>query len=119
MRGVGSAASPTGSAPHFLGLAGRAVQMPEQITIGNGTYYANYKEPFAQLEGAIPGYPLGELPYDVESKLLCPYCQPEQTYHNVGSHIAKKHGMTADEFKSEAGLNQGSALVSEQTRLRN
>lgn len=112
-----SALSLTGSV-RILRLAERA-DMPEQIAIGDGTYYANYKEPFRQLEGAIPGYPLGELPYDVESKLLCPYCQPERTYHNVGSHIAKKHGLTSDEFKTEAGLNQGTALVSEQTRLRN
>ena len=91
----------------------------ERIAIGDGVYYANYKAPFQQLEGAITGYPVGELPYDANSKLLCPYDDPPKTFNNLGAHIAKKHGMNADQFKTEAGLNQDAALVSEQTRFRN
>lgn len=76
-------------------------------------WYGDYKEPFEQLEGAVPGYPAGVVLKDDEGKLLCAYCG--KTYDNLGRH-AVSHGLTARTYKQEVGLLQKSALVSESER---
>jgi hypothetical protein len=82
-------------------------------------WYGDYKEPFEQLEGAVAGYPVGVLLKTDEGQLLCPYCPDGKTYDNLGAHAAKSHGLPAKQFKDEVGLLQGSALVSERTRMLN
>lgn len=79
-------------------------------------WYGDYKEPFEQLEGGIPGHPVGVVLKDDSGKLLCAYCG--KTYDNLGSHTVKVHGMSADAYKSEVGLLSKSALVSEKGRQR-
>lgn len=82
-------------------------------------WYGDYKEPFVQLEGAIPGYPQGVILKRDDGKLLCPFCVEGKTYNNLGAHAAKAHGLRAPQFKDEVGLLRSSALVSEQTRQLN
>ena len=78
-------------------------------------WYGDYKEPFEQLEGAVPGYPVGVVLKDDDGLLLCAYCG--KVYKNLGNHSAKTHGMSASEYKDEVGLLRKSALVSEQLRM--
>jgi hypothetical protein len=79
-------------------------------------WYADYKEPFVQLEGAVPGYPQGALVYEPDTlKLLCPYCDGGRSFDNLGRHVGV-HGMTAKSYKREVGLPQKAALVSERGR---
>lgn len=78
-------------------------------------WYGDYKEPFVQLEGGVPGYPQGVLLKDDEGALLCAFCGG--VYHNLGRHVGFKHRMTASTYKDEVGLFQRSALVSERVRL--
>ena len=80
-------------------------------------WYGDYKEPFEQLEGAVPGYPVGVVLKDDAGLLLCAWCG--KVYKNLGAHSAKTHGMSANQYKDEAGLLRKSALVSEQTRMMN
>lgn len=89
----------------------------KKIAVGDlgDFWYGDYKEPFVQLEGAVPGYPQGVVLKDDDGKLLCAYCG--KTYDNLGAH-APVHGMTASQYKREVGLLQKSALVSETQRLR-
>jgi hypothetical protein len=77
-------------------------------------WYGDYKEPFEQLEGAVTGYPQGVVLKDDDGRLLCAFCG--RTFHNLGGHTKRKHGMTGPEYKREVGLLQGSALVSEKIR---
>lgn len=77
-------------------------------------WYGDYKEPFVQLEGAVTGYPQGVILKADDGKLLCPYCG--KTYDNLGVHAARTHGLKKRDFKSEVGLLQSSALVSEKAR---
>lgn len=77
-------------------------------------WYGDYKEPFVQLEGAVPGYPQGVILKDDDGKLLCAFCG--KTYDNLGNHAVRKHGLHAREYKQEVGLLQGSALLSERGR---
>ena len=89
-------------------------------------WYGDYKEPFVQLEGAQPDYPQGALlkADDGTGRLLCPYCRDDtkpagqrgKAYHNLTTHVFRKHGMRAADFKDEVGLLQKSALVSETLR---
>lgn len=79
-------------------------------------WYGDYKEPFQQLEGGVPGHPQGVILKDDEGKLMCAFCGG--TYHQLGSHAAHKHGLKAAEYKAEVGLMNSSALVSEKVRLR-
>lgn len=82
-------------------------------------WYGDYKEPFEQLEGAVPGHPVGVVLYEDDGgkpgNLLCAYCGG--TFENLGTHVKPKHGLSTREYKEEVGLLQKSALVSE--RLRN
>lgn len=77
-------------------------------------WYGDYKEPFEQLEGGVPGHPVGVVLKADDGKLLCAYCG--KTYENLASHVAKTHRMPAREYKAEVGLQQQSALVSERLR---
>lgn len=79
-------------------------------------WYGDYKEPFEQLEGAVPGHPVGVLLKDDEGKVLCAWCG--KAFHNLGRHVVARHGMTARDYKQEVGLLQKSSLVSERLRLR-
>lgn len=78
-------------------------------------WYGDYKEPFVELEGSIPGYPRGALLKDDAGRLLCAQCG--KTFDNLGVHVAKRHGMSAREYKQHVGLLSKSALVSETGRL--
>lgn len=81
-------------------------------------WYGDYKEPFVQLEGAVPGYPAGVIPIEPDTgKLLCAYCG--KTYHHLGNHANMVHGMPAAIYKDEVGLLRKSALVSERMREGN
>lgn len=77
-------------------------------------WYGDYKEPFIQLEGAVPGYPRGVLLKDDQDRPLCAYCG--RTFDNLGKHTQARHGLTATQYKDEVGLLQKSALVSEKGR---
>jgi hypothetical protein len=77
-------------------------------------WYGDYKEPFEQLDGAVPGHPVGVVLKDDEGKVLCAYCG--KTFDSLASHV-KAHGMTGREYKAEVGLLKGSALVSERVRV--
>lgn len=79
-------------------------------------WYGDYKEPFVQLDGAVPGYPQGVLLKDDAGRLLCAYCG--KTFDNLGNHARLKHGLPAAEYKREVGLLQKSALKSERARLK-
>jgi hypothetical protein len=79
-------------------------------------WYGDYKEPFEQLEGAVPGYPVGVLLKDDDGKLLCAYCG--KTYDSLGKHVSTTHGLPPKDFKREIGLLQKSSLRSERARLR-
>jgi hypothetical protein len=79
-------------------------------------WYGDYKEPFVQLEGAVPDYPQGVVLIEPATlKLLCAYCGKSKD--NLGTH-AKVHGMTAREYKESVGLLGKSSLVSEKTRQK-
>lgn len=80
-------------------------------------WYGDYKEPFEQLEGGIPGYPRGVLLQDDGGKLLCAYCG--KAYENLGRHAWATHGLRATDYKREVGLLQKSALASERVRQAN
>lgn len=77
-------------------------------------WYGDYKEPFEQLEGGVPGHPVGVVLKADDGRLLCAYCG--KTYDNLGRHVSATHKMSAREYKSEVGLLQKSALVSEKGR---
>lgn len=78
-------------------------------------WYGDYKEPFEQLEGGVPGHPVGVVLKADDGALLCAFCG--KTYHNLGIHTARTHGMPAPEYKREVGLLQKTALVSEKGRI--
>lgn len=78
-------------------------------------WYGDYKEPFVQLEGAVPGYPQGVILKDDVGKLLCAFCG--RTYDQLGTHTTRTHGMRGSEYKEAVGLLQKSALASERQRL--
>lgn len=80
-------------------------------------WYGDYKEPFEQLEGGVPGHPVGVVLKADNGKLLCAYCG--KTFDNLGLHAQQTHGMTARQYKDEVGLLQKSALVSERVRQVN
>lgn len=79
-------------------------------------WYGDYKEPFEQLEGAVPGHPVGVVLKADDGKLLCPFCG--KTYEHLGAHAHRAHGLSAKEYKREVGLPQGSALCSERIRFK-
>lgn len=79
-------------------------------------WYGDYKEPFEQLEGGVPGHPIGVILKDDTGRLLCAFCG--RTYENLGNHARQKHGLPAATYKEEVGLLQGSALVSERLRVK-
>lgn len=78
-------------------------------------WYGDYKEPFEQLEGGVPGHPVGVVLKADDGKLLCAWCG--KTYENLGGHVTRAHKTTAAAYKREVGLLQRSALVSERLRL--
>lgn len=90
--------------------------MSRKIAVGDlgEFWYGDYKEPFVQLEGGVPGYPEGVLLADDDGKLLCAYCG--KTYKNLGNHV-RMHGFNARQYKDEVGLLRGSALISEANRV--
>lgn len=77
-------------------------------------WYGDYKEPFEQLEGAVPGHPVGVVLKAGDGKLLCAFCG--KTYDGLGRHV-RMHGLTARSYKIEVGLLQKSALTSERLRI--
>lgn len=79
-------------------------------------WYGDYKEPFEQLEGGVPGHPVGVVLKADDGKLLCAYCG--KTYDNLALHTYNAHGMTARQYKEEVGLLKKSALVSEEVRRK-
>lgn len=113
------------------GLAGRIQQPPfsarplgggisleaevKKIAVGDlgEFWYGDYKEPFEQLDGGVPGHPVGVVLKADDGKLLCAFCG--KLTEQLGNH-AHVHGMTAAEYKDEVGLLRGSALVSERVR---
>lgn len=78
-------------------------------------WYGDYKEPFEQLEGGVPGHPVGVVLKDDDGKVLCAYCG--KTFELLGRHVREKHGLTAKEYKAEVGLLASSSLVSERLRI--
>ena len=78
-------------------------------------WYGDYKEPFEQLEGGVPGHPVGVVLKADDGKLLCAYCG--KTYANLGAHAYWTHKMKTGEYKESVGLLSKSALVSESLRL--
>lgn len=94
---------------------------PRKIAVGDlgEFWYGNYKEPFAQLEGAVEGYPQGAVLKDDDGRLLCAYCG--KTFKFLPRHITSAHRMTTAQYKDNVGLLQKSALVDEsirQSRIR-
>ncbi len=84
-------------------------------------WYGDYKEPFEELEGGIPGYPRGALLVEDAGdrpgdRLLCAFCGAVK--HNLGNHARLRHGLHAADYKREVGLLQKSALVSESLRQK-
>lgn len=79
-------------------------------------WYGDYKEPFEQLEGGVPGHPVGVVLKADDGKLLCAFCG--KTYESLGAHVARAHKLPAKQYKAEVGLLQGSALVSERVRFK-
>jgi hypothetical protein len=77
-------------------------------------WYGDYKEPFEQLEGAVPGHPVGVLLKDDDGKPVCAYCG--KAFDNLGQHTRHTHGLHAREYKDAVGLLHKSALVSERLR---
>lgn len=78
-------------------------------------WYGDYKEPFEQLEGAVPGYPKGAVLIEPGTeKLLCALCG--KTASHLGNHVRSAHGLPAPEYKDQVGLLRGSSLVSEPVR---
>lgn len=77
-------------------------------------WYGDYKEPFEQLEGGVPGHPVGVVLKADDGKLLCAFCG--KTYENLGQHARHSHGLHAVDYKREVGLLKKSALVSERVR---
>lgn len=88
----------------------------KKIALGNlgEFWYGDYKEPFVQQEGAVPGYPHGVLLYDHDLKPACALCG--KTFHSLALHANQKHGLPASEYKREMGLRQVTSLVSEHRR---
>lgn len=78
-------------------------------------WYGDYKEPFEQLEGGVPGHPVGVVLKADDGKLLCAWCG--KTFENLGSHVNWAHRTSAREYKEQVGLLNKSALVSERIRL--
>lgn len=96
--------------------------MSKPLQTGEYTlWYRDYKEPLEQLEGGFTGQPrgvlLGDGPGD-DAKPVCAFCWPPYAAHNLGPHLRVVHGMTARAFKTEVGLKQRTALVSEPTRRK-
>jgi hypothetical protein len=77
-------------------------------------WYGDYKEPFEQLEGGIPGHPVGVVLKADDGKLLCAFCGG--VHDNLAAHAFRMHGLTARAYKDEVGLLRKSALVSERVR---
>lgn len=78
-------------------------------------WYGDYKEPFEQLEGGVPGHPVGVVLKADDGKLLCAWCG--KTFDNLGRHVSTTHHTPAAMYKREIGLLQKSSLVSERRRL--
>lgn len=78
-------------------------------------WYGDYKEPFEQLEGGVPGHPVGVVLKADDGKLLCAWCG--KTAESLASHLHWKHRTTAREYKEAVGLLNKSALVSDRVRL--
>jgi hypothetical protein len=70
--------------------------------------------PLGDWDGPIYGR-LGVLHSDGD-RVECHCCGA--WYGNLGSHVAARHGMSADEYRSIFGLRQGTALIGPQTRRR-
>lgn len=79
-------------------------------------WYGDYKEPFEQLEGGVPGYPRGVVLRSDDERLLCAYCG--KTWNDLGAHVRHGHGLSVAQYKEEVGLLKKSALISERERLR-
>lgn len=78
-------------------------------------WYGDYKEPFEQLEGGVPGHPVGVVLKADDGKLLCAWCG--KTFQNLASHVKWTHKTSAREYKETVGLLHKSALVSDAMRL--
>ena len=79
-------------------------------------WYGDYKEPFEQLEGGVPGHPVGVVLKADDGKLLCAFCG--KTFDNLGNHARQTHGLPAAQYKDAVGLLQKSSLFSEVQRQR-
>lgn len=85
-----------------------------QSPSGYVTLY-NYKEPFMIFENGF-GYQ-GVLLYDkIDGTVQCHLCG--KWFNSLGHHVNHAHGMTASAYKHKVGLNQSSALISEEVRLK-
>jgi hypothetical protein len=73
----------------------------------------NYKEPFMEFENGF-GYQ-GVLLYDkIDGTVQCHLCG--KWFNSLGHHVNRVHNMKASEYKYKVGLNQSSALISEEYR---
>lgn len=91
----------------------------EEAPSGAITLY-NYKEPFMEFKepstGEGYGYE-GVLMLDADGDTL--QCHMCGTWHNsLAHHLRKEHAMSARHYKEMVGLNQSSALISENYRAR-
>lgn len=78
-------------------------------------WYGDYKEPFEQLEGGVPGHPVGVVLKADDGRLLCAWCG--KTFDNLATHINKTHHSSAASYKETVGLLHKSALKSDRLRL--
>ncbi len=78
-------------------------------------WYGDYKEPFEQLEGGVPGHPVGVVLKADDGKLLCAWCG--KTYESLAFHITKAHGTSPASYKETVGLLHKSALISDRLRM--
>lgn len=90
----------------------KTIRYPEAPS-GMVTFY-NYKEPFMEYEAGF-GFQ-GVLLMDASTgEVQCHPCGEWMDAIN-SRHLRGRHGITASEYKVEVGLNQNTALISEQHR---
>lgn len=95
-------------------LRGTMIEKQYNSPSGYVTLY-NYKEPFMVFESGF-GYQ-GVLLYDkIDGTVQCHLCG--KWFNSLGHHVNRVHGIKASEYKYKVGLNQSSALISEEVRLK-